>query len=256
LTVRGLRGERLNGINLGVGRGEIVGLAGLTGSGRENIAGVLAGQSPRTGEVAIDGVPLEPGSPRDALARGLAYAPAERRRDALLVGASLRENLTISDLRSVSRRGRLARRLESKAAREWMDTLDVRPRDEERSILEFAGGNQQKVVLGRLLRTGPSVLVLDEPTQGVDVGAKAAIHDLIAKVASGGASVVVCSSDAEELIQVCTRVVVLRRGVVGAELTGHELTVDHIEEELLRPAAGELAATSQLAIQRNESAHA
>jgi ribose transport system ATP-binding protein len=235
LALREIRAENLNGITLEAQAGEVVGITGLTGSGREDIAGAVAGQGYASGQVAIDGVALKPGDPRAALARGLAYAPAERRRDALLSGATLRENLTISDLRSVSRRGRLSRHLERKDAQAWMETLDVRPRDQERMILQFSGGNQQKVVLGRLLRTNPRVLVLDEPTQGVDVGAKAAIHDLVAQVASTGAAVVVCSSDVEELIQVSTRVLVIRRGVVGAELTGTALTVEHIEEELLRP---------------------
>ena len=119
-----------------------------------------------------------------------------------------------------------------------MEKLDVRPRDEERTILEFSGGNQQKVVLGRLLRMSPTVLVLDEPTQGVDVGAKAAIHDMVAQAAATGAVVVVCSSDVEELVHVSTRVIVLARGVVSAELTDASLTAERIEEELLRaPAA-------------------
>jgi ribose transport system ATP-binding protein len=258
LRLGGLRGAGLHGLELQARRGEVVGVAGLTGSGRENLAGAVAGQTQVSGQVAIDGQLLKPGDPRDALARGLAYAPAERRRDALLGAATLRENLTIADLRSVSRRGRLSRRMERKDSRTWMEKLDVRPRDEERAILLFSGGNQQKVVLGRLLRTGPTVLVLDEPTQGVDVGAKAAIHDLIADAAATGTTVLVCSSDVEELIQVATRVVVMRRGVVAAELTGAALTVEHIEEELLRPAVDESTTTTATdgAGPNRESSHA
>ena len=244
LALRNLRGAGLHGLTLQAMRGEVVGIAGLTGSGREHIARAVAGQDFVSGCIAIDGTPLKPGDPRDALARRLAYVPAERRRDALLHGATLRENLTIADLRSVSRRGRLSRRLERQDARTWMETLDVRPRDEERQILQFSGGNQQKVVLGRLLRTNPTVLVLDEPTQGVDVAAKAAIHELIEGAAAAGAAVVVCSSDVQELIQVSTRVVVLRRGVVGAELAGDALTAERIEEELLRPAGFDGAAVA------------
>ena len=256
LTLRDLRGSGLHGFDLQARQGEVVGVAGLTGSGRENLAGAVAGQTGVSGQVAIDGHQLKPGDPRDALARGLAYAPAERRRDALLGAATLRENLTIADLRSVSRRRRLSRGLERKESRAWMETLDVRPRDEERMILQFSGGNQQKVVLGRLLRTEPTVLVLDEPTQGVDVGAKAAIHDLIENAAATGTTVLVCSSDVEELIQVSTRVVVMRRGLVGAELTGAELTVEHIEEELLRPAANESTTGADGAGPNRESSHA
>jgi ribose transport system ATP-binding protein len=256
LTLRDLRGGNLQGVSLDVQPGEVVGITGLTGSGRENIAGAVAGQESVSGHVAIDGVALKPGDPRKALARRLAYAPAERRRDALLGGATLRENLTIADLRSVSRRGRLSRRLERKDARAWMETLDVRPRDEERPILQFSGGNQQKVVLGRLLRTNPAVLVLDEPTQGVDVGAKAAIHGLIDDVARSGAAVLVCSSDVEELIQVATRVLVLRRGIVAAELSGSSLTPERIEEELLRPTELEPTTVADRASSEEERSHA
>ncbi|SFU10425.1 monosaccharide ABC transporter ATP-binding protein, CUT2 family [Geodermatophilus amargosae] len=236
LTVRNMHGGGLRGIDLDVRPGEVVGIAGLTGSGRESIAGAIAGQLHLSGTVAIDGRSVRPGDPAASLARGLAYAPAERRRDALLSTATLRENLTIADIRSISRRGRLSRRLERKDAQKWMKVLDVRPPMSERVIDQFSGGNQQKVVLGRLLRTGPKVLVLDEPTQGVDVGAKATIHDLVVGAASAGAAVIVCSSDVEELVQVSTRVLVFRRGRLGAELTGPHLTVERIEEEQLRPA--------------------
>lgn len=247
LVLKDLRGSGMNGLNLGVQRGEIVGVTGLTGSGRENLAGAVSGQIGRAGGVFIDGVAVKAGNPRAALNLGLAYAPAERRRDALLSGGTLRENLTISHLGSVSRRGRLVRSLERRDARKWIEKLDVRPCDDERMVLELSGGNQQKIVLGRLLRTEPIVLVLDEPTQGVDVGAKAAIHDLVQDIASTGASVVVCSSDVEELVRVSTRVVVMVRGVVSVELTGSSLTAERIEEELLRPTASEstLAATAE-----------
>jgi len=251
LTVRNVHGGGLHGVDLDVHQGEVLGIAGLTGSGRESLAGAIAGQTHHSGTVAVDGRPIRPGDPADSLARGLGYVPAERRRDALLSTATLRENLTIADIRSISRRGRLNRRLERKDAQKWMQKLDVRPPVQERLIDQFSGGNQQKVVLGRLLRTNPKVLVLDEPTQGVDVGAKATIHELIVGAASAGAAVLVCSSDVEELVQVATRVVVLRRGRLGAELAlaGEDLTVERIEEEQLRapaePGPAEGAPTNQ-----------
>jgi len=238
LTVRNAHGGGLHGVGFDVHPGEVLGIAGLTGSGRESLAGAIAGQTHQSGTVAIDGRPIRPADPADSLARGLAFAPAERRRDALLSTATLRENLTIADIRSISRRGRLSRRLERKDTQKWMEMLDVRPPLPERVIDQFSGGNQQKVVLGRLLRTDPKVLVLDEPTQGVDVGAKATIHDLILGSASSGAAVIVCSTDDEELVQVATRVLVLRRGRVGAELAGHDLTVERLEEEQLRVTDG------------------
>ncbi|WP_413769117.1 sugar ABC transporter ATP-binding protein [Rhodococcus pyridinivorans] len=233
LSVRDVRGDGLLGVDLDVYPGEVLGIAGLTGSGRENIAGAIAGQTFRWGSVTVDGEPIRPSDPADSLAHGLAFAPAERRRDALLSTATLRENLTIANLRSVSRRGRLSPRLERKDSEKWMETLDVRPPMQDRVIDQFSGGNQQKVVLGRLLRTEPKVLVLDEPTQGVDIGAKDTIHGLIVDAASEGAAVIICSTDVEELVQVATRVLVFRRGLPGAELTGQDLNVERIEEEQL-----------------------
>jgi len=257
LTVRDVHGGGLRGVDLDVHPGEVLGIAGLTGSGRESLAGAIAGQTHHWGTVAIDGQPIREADPAASLARGLGYAPAERRRDALLSSATLRENLTIADIRSISRRRRLSRRLERKDAQKWMKTLDVRPPLQERLIDQFSGGNQQKVVLGRLLRTDPKVLVLDEPTQGVDVGAKATIHDLVVGAASAGAAVIVCSSDVEELVQVSTRVVVLRRGRLGAELTGQDLNVERIEEEQLRPAeAGPTIETDDRGFQEGGVSHA
>jgi ribose transport system ATP-binding protein len=235
LSVRGVSTGGLRALDLDVRPGEVLGVAGLTGSGREDLAGAVAGQTRHSGEVTIDGKAIRPGDPAASLASGLGYAPAERRRDALLSTATLRENLTIADLRSVSRARRLSRRLERKETQKWMEALDVRPPMQERVIDQFSGGNQQKVVLGRLLRTRPKVLVLDEPTQGVDVGAKATIHDLVIDAAAAGAAVLVCSSDVEELVQVSTRVLVLRRKSPATELVGHDVTVERIEEEQLRP---------------------
>jgi ribose transport system ATP-binding protein len=257
LTVRSARGGGLHGVDLDVRAGEVLGIAGLTGSGRETIAGAISGQTHLSGTVAIDGQAVRPADPADALARGLAYAPAERRRDALLTSATLRENLTVADLRSVSSRGRISRRLERRDTQTWIEKLDVRPPLQERPIDQFSGGNQQKVVVGRLLRTDPKVVVLDEPTQGVDVGAKATIHDLILRAASTGAAVVVCSSDVEELVQVASRVLVLRRGRVGVELVGADVSVERIEEEQLR-AAGihETTDGAATAVQKGAVPHA
>jgi len=257
LTVRNLHGGGLQGVDLDVHPGEVLGIAGLTGSGRETIAGAVAGQTHQSGIVAIDGQAIRPGDPAASLGRGLAYAPAERRRDALLGAATLRENLTIADIKSISRRGRLSRRIERRDAQRWIATLDVRPPDQERLIVQFSGGNQQKVVMGRLLRTNPKVLVVDEPTQGVDVGAKSTIHDLIVDAANSGTAVIVCSSDVEELVQVSTRVVVIRRGRIGAELIERELTVERIEEEQLQPTqAGPTTGATATETQKGEISHA
>ena len=238
LDVRGLRTAAAHGVDLAVYSGEIVGIAGLTGSGREEVAPALAGQVDRQGSMTVDSVEVKGGNPRSALAAGVQYLPAERRRDALFAGASIRENTVISNLDAVSRFKRVVRKLERTETRKWIDVLDVRPGGQiEKPAIELSGGNQQKVVLGRLLRMNPRLLVLDEPTQGVDIGAKLAIHQLIRQVAAGGAAVVVCSSDESELAAVANRVLVMKKGRVGTVLEGAQITAERIEEQQLAVSA-------------------
>ncbi len=228
----GLFGATLSGLDLEVAAGEVLGISGLTGSGREEVAGLLAGRVPRGGAVDVDGVPVAPGDPRTAIAAGIGYVPAERDR-ALLPRSGVRENLTLADLRPFRRGPRLHRGAEREETRRWITALGIRPADPERPVAQLSGGNQQKVVLARWLRTHPAVLVLDEPTQGVDIGAKADIHRLIEEAAAAGAAVVVCSTDDAELARLAGAVLVLRRGRAATRLTGAEVTDKRIEHELL-----------------------
>ncbi|WP_369137998.1 sugar ABC transporter ATP-binding protein [Modestobacter versicolor] len=244
LLVEDLRTAAAQGVGFEVYSGEIVGIAGLTGSGREELAPALAGQIDRQGSMTVDVVAVKPGRPRAALAAGVQYLPAERRRDALFAGASIRENTVISNLDSVSRFKRVVRKLERTETSKWIDVLDVRPGQVEKSAVELSGGNQQKVVLGRLLRMDPRVLVLDEPTQGVDIGAKLAIHQLVRQVAAGGAAVVVCSSDESELAALANRVLVMKKGRIGTVLEGAQITAERIEEEQLAVSATASASPS------------
>jgi len=176
---------------------------------------------------------LAPGDARAAVARGVCCIPADRAAQALLGTGTVRENLTLPDLSSFWQRGRFRHGRERSVSRHWCGQLEIRPGRTEEPVLGLSGGNQQKVVLARWLRLAPRVLVLDEPTQGVDVGSKADIHALIDRAAADGAAVVVCSSDAEELARVAMHVVVLHRGRQVARLSGDELTVAHIEQQQL-----------------------
>ena len=233
LEVRALGGSVLGGLDLDVRPGEVLGVAGLTGSGREELAGLLSGRLPRQGTVTLDGAPLPAGDARAAIAAGVCCVPADRAGQALLGQGTVRENLTLADLSAFWARGRLQQRRERTEAREWCERLEIRPGRSEDPVTGLSGGNQQKVVLARWLRLAPRVLLLDEPTQGVDVGSKADIHALIDRAAADGAAVVVCSSDAEELARVATEVVVLHRGCETARLRGHDLTVASIEQRQL-----------------------
>jgi ribose transport system ATP-binding protein len=158
----------------------------------------------------------------------VAFVPADRARQAAVMSHSVRENISLSDLVSLRGRAWLDRRRERREVGSWMDRLDVRPRNQDLPLVQLSGGNQQKAVLAKWLRTSPSVLLLDEPTQGVDVGAKAAIYRHLADSAASGAALLVCSNEAKDLAAICDRVIVLRDGAVASVLSDRALTEERI----------------------------
>ncbi|HEV2637654.1 MAG TPA: sugar ABC transporter ATP-binding protein [Actinocrinis sp.] len=240
LTVTGIDGAEIRDFSLTLRAGEIVGVGGILGSGREQIGPMLFGARHRSGGlVEVAGQRLAPGDVPAAIRSGMAYVPADRRRDGVVMEMTVRENLTLPLLRPLRRRlGRLDRRAERAETRTWMQTVGLRPPDPEQPLKQFSGGNQQKVVLAKWLRVRPRVLLLDEPTQGVDVGAKAAIYDLVLAARREGAGILVCSSDPKELVTLCDRVLVLREGRVVSEVPRAGLT----EERLVRDELGLQAA--------------
>lgn len=234
LSARGLRGRHLHDLDLDVHAGEVLGVTGLTGSGREELAGLLFGaESRRGGTITVDGAPIGRLTPAVAKRIGMAMVPANRRASAVLPDANVRENLTLANLAPLSRRGLIGQRAERAEVVSWLDRMHVRPRNGEASILALSGGNQQKVLLARWLRLRPRVLILDEPTQGVDVGTKPEIYGLLRRAARSGTAVVVCSTDSEELVEVADRVVVLGGGAASAELGGSSLTLDRLNHEIV-----------------------
>jgi ribose transport system ATP-binding protein len=228
LEARQLRGLEVDNIDIEARRGEVVGIAGLTGSGREEVLPLLFGVASRGGEVKVDGQSV-PSDPRGAMAAGMALVPADRRGEGAVVGFSVRENCTLTDLKRHSRRGWLLNRSAERAeVNDWVERLDVRPRRPDAVFSTLSGGNQQKVVLAKWLRRKPRVLLLDEPTQGVDVHAKATIHALAREAAAEGAVVVIASSDDSELCDTCDRVLVMRNGAVVAEVASDRLTPEEL----------------------------
>lgn len=219
LSATDLSGGSLRRLGLDVAAGEIVGIAGITGSGREAVASLLFGASPAAGTVTVNGSRIPAGRPDASIAAGVALVPAERASKAVLQGHDVAENFSVSRPKDFARRGTISRRLEQAAASGWLDKLDVRPRQTRMPLTALSGGNAQKVILARWLRLDPKVLILDEPTQGVDVGAKEDIHQRIEEAAAQGCAVVVCSTDNEELARLCSRVIVLSRGSATAQLT-------------------------------------
>ena len=228
-----LYGMTIRGVSLKIHEGEVVGVAGLVGSGREEIAGVIYGARPRfVGKVLVDKRKVF-ATPRDSIRAGIAFVPADRKLHALDLDERLHEHVPLPRLGSLQRRGRLRHGEARRDAAEWIERLDVQPPLLDRRMEKFSGGNQQKAVLARWLRTEPKVLLLDEPTQGVDVGAKASIYQQIRDAADGGTAVLVASSDSEELVHLCDRVLVFRSGGMAVELRGNTLTEERVIAETL-----------------------
>jgi ribose transport system ATP-binding protein len=229
LTVSAVAGGSVSDLGLTLHRGEVVGVAGITGSGREAVASLVFGGMERSGEITVGGKTLPPNRPDVSIERGIALVPAERHANASLLEQTLRENITLVDPGRHMTLGILRRRPERADVRIWLDKLSVKPAGQtEYTMTQLSGGNQQKVIVARWLRQEPDVLILDEPTQGVDVGAKADIHRLIDEAAAQGTGVLVCSTDHEELVRVCDRVVIMRRGRVAEILRGGQISADSI----------------------------
>ncbi|OLF05208.1 hypothetical protein BLA60_37295 [Actinophytocola xinjiangensis] len=230
LRVEGLCTRRLRDVSLSVRRGEILGVAGLVGAGRSALARALFGAAPITaGRITVDGEPVRPAGPRAALDAGIALTPEDRLADGLVLDRGVRENLTLSVLRrlTVARFVRVGE--QRRVASGLATSLRIRAGSLDAPVNTLSGGNQQKVVVGRALSTDPRVLVLDDPTRGVDVGAKAELHRIVRERADRGMAVVLISSELPELLAVADRILVLAGGRVTGELTRAEAT----EEKLL-----------------------
>ncbi len=224
LSVRELSAPGVNGVSLEIREGEIVGLAGLVGSGRSELARAIFGTDRRRdGEVELAGERLR-ATPILSLRRGLAMIPESRKDEGLLLSRSVLENVTLSRLTDFSRLGVVNRRSERAAASRVLDRVAVKGGDYGAAVAALSGGNQQKVLFARMLLCGPRVLIADEPTRGVDVGAKRAIYDLLVGLATEGMGVLLISSEVEEILGLAHRVLVMSRAQIVAELQGEAMT--------------------------------
>ncbi|WP_138901410.1 sugar ABC transporter ATP-binding protein [Streptomyces albidochromogenes] len=225
LRVEGLsRDGEFAALDLDVRPGEIVGLAGLVGSGRSEVLETVYGaRTPSTGRVLVDGRPLRPGSVRAAVRAGIGLAPEERKAQGLLMLESVTRNVSVSTLSRFSRGGWLDRRAEREAARTATRELSLRPDNPDAPVRTLSGGNQQKAVLARWLLRGCRVLLLDEPTRGVDVGARAELYAVIRRLADEGLAVLLVSSEVPEVLGLADRVLVLREGRVVHTAPAREL---------------------------------
>ncbi|MEW9532103.1 sugar ABC transporter ATP-binding protein [Microbispora sp. NPDC049125] len=210
-------------VSFSVRAGEIVGLAGLVGSGRSEIVEAIYGARRAGGRVVLDGKPVRPGSTTRAVRLGMGLAPEERKAQALLLDQSVSRNITLASLSRYARFGWLDRGGESAEALRLVRALDIRPPDPRRAIRTLSGGNQQKAVLGRWLVEGRKLLLLDEPTRGVDVGARAELYALIRKLADDGIGVLLVSSEVPEVLGLADRVLVVREGRIVHEARAGDL---------------------------------
>jgi rhamnose transport system ATP-binding protein len=224
----------VNSINLAVRKGEILGLAGLVGSGRTELARTLFGLTPRTsGKIILANKEIEIRSPAEAIRHGIAYVPEDRRRHGVILEMSVSANTTLAVLRKISTGGFIRFARERQIAASFADRFSIKTRSLESPVGTLSGGNQQKVALARWLATDPSVLVLDEPTQGVDVGAKAEIHKLMGQLASRGLAIIMISSELPEVLGMSDRIAVMHTGTIVGTLDRAEATQERVLEMAL-----------------------
>ncbi len=240
LEVRGLsRTGAFRDVSFAVRSGEILGLAGLVGAGRTEVARVLFGiDRPTSGEILLHGRPVTFGSPSAALADGVAYVPEDRHQDGLVLDFSVADNVTLSILARLFRRLFIRHATERAVAQGYADRLRVRMTSVDQVASALSGGNQQKVVIAKWLAANPRVLILDEPTRGVDIGAKVEVHRIVSDLAASGLGIVLISSDLPEVLAMSDRIVVLHEGRVTAEISRAQAT----EERVMFAATGHVEA--------------
>ncbi|SAL55801.1 sugar ABC transporter ATP-binding protein [Caballeronia humi] len=238
---------RVRGCSLDLHSGEVLGIAGLVGAGRTELARLIFGAEPRTrGEVTVDGKKLNLRTPRDAIDAGLVYLTEDRKGQGLFLDMSVRDNINVAVAGRDARAGVLDLKRGAARARDAISSLTIRVPSAKVNAGALSGGNQQKVLLSRLLETKPRVLILDEPTRGVDIGAKSEIYRIINELAKTGVGIIIISSELPEVIGTADRVLVMREGALAGELggyTGKPITQEAIIELATgsRPALGEAA---------------
>jgi ribose transport system ATP-binding protein len=236
LRVEGVtRGPRLRDVSLTLHRGEVLGVAGLLGAGRTELARVIAGADvPEAGRVSINGRPVRLRTPRDAIRAGIGLVPEDRKRQGLVLSQTIAANLSLPQLARLGRAGMISRSKERLLATRWTRELRIRAPGIETRVLTLSGGNQQKVVLGKWLAAGADVLIVDEPTRGIDVGAKLEIYTLLDRLAAEGAGILMISSDLPEIMGMSDRILVMHQGRAQALLDARSAT----QETVLHAALG------------------
>jgi inositol transport system ATP-binding protein len=229
------RRDSFANINFVVHAGEVLGMAGLMGAGRTEIARTIFGlDRPDGGEISLRGTKVDINSPREAIRLGIGYVSEDRKRFGFIPQLSVRENITLSNLSKLAKQGFVRTSSESAATARMMTNLTIKAASPNQSVMYLSGGNQQKVVIGKVLLSSPSLVILDEPTRGIDIGAKAEIYKLIHQLKTAGTAILLISSELPELLGLSDRIIVLAKGTQTAELVATEAT----QETIMRYAIG------------------
>ena len=242
LEIRGFSsGRSFRNVSFSLRKGEILGFFGLVGAGRSEVMKSLLGLDPLdAGEVFLEGKKVKFSNPRTALAHGLAYVPEDRQSQGLVLALSIADNICLPQTASLARFGFVASRAEAAIAREYGGKMEIRAAGWDEQVMNLSGGNQQKVVLAKWLATKPRILILDEPTKGIDVGTKAAVHDFMSKLAAEGLAIIMISSELPEILGMSDRVVVMHEGRLVEIMDRAEAC----EENILKAATGAAAGTA------------
>lgn len=229
LEIKGYTNEVLRDVSLTARKGEILGIYGLLGSGHQDIAAAVFGQSRIfAGEILVHGKPVRIRTPLDAIRHGMAYVPAERKTEGLILNATVKNNLLVSYYSKSSDKHLIRKKAEREICRKWIESLSIKTPDEETVTETLSGGNQQKVVLSRWLQLNPEILILNEPTRGIDVGAKAEIYRILEEQCQKGMCVIMITSEMPELLAMSDRVIVMHDGKITGKLNREEATQERI----------------------------
>lgn len=225
----------LKNISFNVRKGEIVGFAGLVGAGRSEVMRAVFGLDAITGgEILVNGKPVRIKSPADAIKLGMGFVPEDRKNEGLFLRMSVMKNSSIVMMNKVSKHGVINSAQEYETTRSYVEKLNVKTPNMEKEVMELSGGNQQKVVVAKWLSNEPQILIVDEPTRGIDVGAKKEIHNLISNLAKSGVAIIMISSEMPEILGMCDRIYVMHEGRIKSELSRGEATQEKIMEVILQ----------------------
>lgn len=216
-------------VSFNVRQGEVVGLYGLVGAGRSEVVETIFGaRHPDSGDVYLNGKKIKIKNTRDAVSCGIGLVPEDRKLQGLVLKMSCKENITLAKLPKLTRNGFLDNKQEMKLYNEFKEKLSIATPSHTQLVVNLSGGNQQKIVIGKWMSLAPQLFILDEPTRGIDVGSKAEIHKLIAKLAESGLAVIVISSEMPEIMGICDRIIAMREGRISGEFTGDQITEENL----------------------------